>query len=53
VIKSQWGAKFFAPVQTGPWTHPASYTMGARSYSGQVARALTTLHHLALRWKEE
>jgi len=25
---------FFAPVQTGPGAHPASYTMGAGSISG-------------------
>jgi hypothetical protein len=27
-IESQWGARFTAPVQTGPWAYPASYTMG-------------------------
>ena len=25
-IESQWGARFSAPVQTGPGTHPASRT---------------------------
>jgi len=24
------GARFSAPVQTGPWAYPASYTMGTR-----------------------
>jgi hypothetical protein len=27
------GAKFFAPLQTGPGAHPASYTMGIGSLS--------------------
>ena len=27
-------ARFFAPVQTGPWTHPASYVMGTGSLPG-------------------
>jgi hypothetical protein len=26
------GERFSAPVQTSPWTHPASYTMGAGSF---------------------
>ena len=28
MIESLWGAKFSAPVQTGPGAHPAFYTMG-------------------------
>jgi len=28
------GAKFYAPVQTGPGAHPASYTMGTGSFPG-------------------
>jgi hypothetical protein len=32
--KSRWGAKFFAHVQTGPGAHPASCTMGTRSFPG-------------------
>jgi hypothetical protein len=31
-IESRWGARFSAPVQTGPRGHPASYKMGARSF---------------------
>ena len=27
-IESRWGARFSAPVQTGPGAYPASYTMG-------------------------
>jgi hypothetical protein len=33
-IESRWGARFFAPVQTGPETHPASCTMGTGSFPG-------------------
>jgi hypothetical protein len=28
------GARFFAPVQTGPGAYPASYTMGTGSFPG-------------------
>ena len=28
------GTRFFAPVQTGPGVHPASYTMGTGSFPG-------------------
>ena len=31
---SRWGARFSAPVQTGPGTHPTSYTMGTGSFPG-------------------
>jgi hypothetical protein len=31
------GPKFFAPVQTGPWAHPASYTMGTVYFPGGKA----------------
>jgi len=33
-IESRWGARFSAPVQTGPGTHPFFCTMGTRSFSG-------------------
>ena len=33
-IESQWGARFSAPVQTGPGAHPASCTMGTVSFPG-------------------
>jgi hypothetical protein len=33
-IESQWGARFFAHVQTGPEAHPASCTMGTGSFPG-------------------
>ena len=32
-IESRWGARFSAPVQTGPEAHPAPYTMGTGSLS--------------------
>jgi len=31
---SRWGARYSAPVQTGSEAHPASYKMGAASFSG-------------------
>ena len=33
-IESRVGGSFFAPVQTGPGAHPASYTMGTGSFLG-------------------
>ena len=33
-IESQWGRDFSAPVQTGPGAHPASCTIGTRSFPG-------------------
>ena len=33
-IESRLGARFSAPVQTGPGSHPASYTMGTGSFLG-------------------
>jgi len=33
-IESRCGARFSAPVQTGPGAHPASYTMGTGSFLG-------------------
>ena len=55
-IEFRWGARFSAPVQTGPGAHPASYTMGTGSLPG-IKRAgglvLATHSHLAPRLKEE
>ena len=31
-IESRWGARFSAPVRTGPGAYPASYTMGTGSF---------------------
>jgi len=33
-IESRWGARFSAPVQTGPGGLPASCTMGTGSFPG-------------------
>ena len=33
-IESRWGARFSAPVQTGPEAHPASCTMDTGSFLG-------------------
>jgi hypothetical protein len=33
-IESRWGARFSAPIQTGPGVHPASYTMGTGFFPG-------------------
>jgi hypothetical protein len=33
-IESRWGARFSAPVQTGPEAHPASCAMGTGSFPG-------------------
>jgi len=33
-IESRWGARFSAPVQTGPEAHPASCTVGTGSFPG-------------------
>jgi hypothetical protein len=30
-MESRWGARFAAPVKTGPGAHPASYTRGTGS----------------------
>ena len=39
-IESRWGARFFAPIQTGPGAHPASCTMGTGFFQGlRAARA--------------
>jgi hypothetical protein len=48
-------ARFSAPVQTGPGTHPASYRMGSGSFPEikWPGVTLTTLPHLAPRLKKE
>ena len=33
-IESRWGARFSAPLQTGPRSHPVSYIMATRSFQG-------------------
>jgi hypothetical protein len=46
------GARFSAPVQTGPEAHPASCTMGTGSFPGvKSGRCVTlTLHPLLVPW---
>ena len=50
--ESRWGARFSAPVQTGPGAHPASCTMGTGSFpgvkSGRVV--MLTTHPLLVPW---
>ena len=43
-LESRWGARFSAPVQTGPAAHPASYTMGTGSFPG-VKRPMRGVEH--------
>ena len=51
-IESRWGARFSAPVQTGPGAHPASCTMGTGSFQGvKRGRGVTlTPHPLLVPW---
>ena len=45
-IESRWGARFSAPVQTGPEAHPASCTMVTGSFPGvNSCRGVTLTHH--------
>ena len=44
--ESRWGARFSAPVQTGPEAHPASCTMGTGSFPGvRCGRGVTLTPH--------
>ena len=46
-IESRWGARFSAPLQTGPGVHPASCTMGAGFFPGvKSGRGVTLTPHL-------
>jgi len=51
-IESRWGARFSAPVQTGPGAHPASCTMGTGSFPGVKSGWGVTLtpHPLLVPW---
>jgi len=45
-IESRWGARFYAPVQTGSGAHPASCKMGTRSFPGvKSGRGVTLTPH--------
>ena len=54
-IESPWGARFSAPVQTGPEAHPASYAMGTGSFPGvkRPGRSVDQPPHLAPRLKKQ
>jgi hypothetical protein len=54
-IESQWGLRFSTPVQTGPGAHPASYTVGTRSFLGvKSGRGMTLTHHpLLVPWSRK
>ena len=49
------GARFSAPVQTGPAARPPSYTMGTGSFPGvkRPGRGVDHPPHLTPRWKKE
>ena len=51
-IESRWGARFFAPVQTGPGAHTASCTMSTGSFPGVKSGRDVTLkpHPLPVPW---
>jgi len=45
-IESRWGARFSAPVQTGPGAHPVSCTMDTGSFPGvKSGRGVTLTPH--------
>jgi len=43
-IEPRWGARFSAPLQTGPGAHPAFYTMSTRSFP-EVKRPARGVNH--------
>ena len=51
-IEPRWGARFSAPVQTGPGAHPASWTMDTGFFTGvKSGRGVTlTTHALLVPW---
>ena len=54
-IESRWGARFSAPVQTGPGAHPASCRMGTRCFPGvKSGRGVTlTSHPFVVPWSRK
>ena len=54
-IEYQWGARFSTPVQTSPGAHPASCTMGTRSFPGVKSGWGVTLtpHPLQVPWSRK
>ena len=55
VIEPRWGARFSAPVQTGPGAHPASCTRGTGSFPGVKSCQGVTLtpHPLLVPWSRK
>jgi hypothetical protein len=51
-IESWWGTRFSTPVQTSPGAHPASCTIGTRSFPGVKSSGCMTLtpHSLLVPW---
>jgi hypothetical protein len=54
-IESRWGARFSAPVQTGPGAHPASFIIGTGFFLGvESGRDVTlTPHPLLVPWSKK
>ena len=54
-IGSPWGARFSAPILTGPVAHPAFCTMGTGSLPGIKSGWVMTLttHHLLVLWSRK
>ena len=54
-IESRWVVRFSAPVQTCPGAHPASYTIGTRSFLGVKSGQGVTLnsHTLLVPWSRK
>ena len=54
-IEPRLGARFSAPVQIGPWAHPASYTMSTRGFPEvkRPRRGADQPHSLAPMLKKE
>ena len=54
-IESRWGARFSAPVHTGPAAHSASCTIGTESFPGvKRGQGLTlTPHPLLVLWSRK
>jgi len=54
-IKSRWGSKFSAPVQTGPGAQPVSCTVGIESFPGvKCGRSVTlTPQPLLVPWSRK
>ena len=54
-IQSRWGARFSAPVHTGPGAHPVPCTVGTGSFPGAKRQGRGVEHppHIARRLKQE